>query len=134
MLMLCALVLGEGATLAIAASQCHFELNVMRPVIIHNFLHACGILGDACEKFRVYCIEGIELNRERIAELVDRSLMLVTALTPEIGYDAAAAIAEKALHEGTTLREAALATGKINAERFDQAVNPSKMTNESSES
>jgi fumarate hydratase, class II len=127
MLMVCIQVLAEDSAVAIAGSQGNFELNTMRPIVINNFLHSARILGDACEKLRIFCIEGAELNRERIAELVDRSLMLVTALSPVIGYDKAAAIAHKAHVEGTTLREAALASGAIDGAEFDRIVDARKM-------
>ena len=127
MLMICTAVIGEDTAVAMAGSQGNFELNVMRPLVIHNFLHAARILGDGCAGLKTYCIDGIELDRQRIAELVSRSLMLVTALSPVIGYDAAAAIAHDALEQGITLREAALATGKITAEDFDRVVDPRKM-------
>jgi fumarate hydratase, class II len=127
MLMVCIQVLGEDSAVAIAGSQGNFELNTMRPIVINNFLHSARILGDACEKLRIFCIEGAELNRARIAELLDRSLMLVTALSPVIGYDKAAAIAHKAHVEGTTLREAALASGAIDGAEFDRIVDARKM-------
>ncbi len=130
MLMVCIQVLAEDSAVALAGSQGNFELNTMRPIVINNFLHSARILGDACEKLRVYCIEGTKLNRERIAELVDRSLMLVTALSPVIGYDKAAAIAHKALVENTTLRAAAIASGAIDGETFDKIVDPKKMVGE----
>jgi len=120
-------VMGNDTAIGIAGSQGNFELNTMRPIVINNFLHSARILGDAAEKLRIYCIEGAELNRDRIAELVDRSLMLVTALSPVVGYDAAAAIAHKAMVDGTTLREAAVASGKITAERFDEIVDARRM-------
>ncbi len=127
MIMVCIQVLAEDGAVALAGSQGNFELNTMRPIVINNFLHSARILGDAAEKLRIYCIEGAELNRDRIAELVDRSLMLVTALSPVVGYDAAAAIAHKAMVDGTTLREAAVASGKITAERFDEIVDARRM-------
>jgi fumarate hydratase class II len=102
----------------------------MRPLIIDCFLHSARILGDASETFRRYTIEGTELNRGRVAELLDRSLMLVTALAPVIGYDKAAKIAHKAHVEGTTLREAAVATGWIDPARFDEVVRPEAMVGE----
>ena len=127
MVMVCTQVLGLDAAVASAGSQGNFELNVMRPLVIHNFLTAAGLLGDAMNSFRRYTIEGLELNRLRIAELVDRSLMLVTALTPVIGYDRAAAIAHEAHVAGTTLREAALASGHIDAATFDRVVDARRM-------
>jgi fumarate hydratase class II len=127
MTMVCIQVLANDSAVAFAGSQGNFELNAMRPVIISNFLHSATILGDACGKLRQYCIEGTELNRDQIGAYVDRSLMLVTALSPVIGYDKASVIAHKANDEGTTLREAALATGYIDAADFDRIVNPAAM-------
>jgi len=127
MIMVCIQVIAEDSAVALAGAQGNFELNTMRPIVIDNFLHSARILGDACEKLLTYCIEGAELNRERIAELVNRSLMLVTALSPVIGYDKAAAIAHKAHVEGTTLREAAIASGFITGDAFDAAVDPRSM-------
>jgi fumarate hydratase class II len=121
-------VYGNDAAVAFAASQGNFELHVFKPVMIHNVLESVRLLADGCRSFRVHCAEGIEPDRARIADLVARSLMLVTALNPHIGYDKAAAIAKKAHHEGTTLREAALALGFVTAEEFDAWIDPSKMT------
>jgi fumarate hydratase class II len=128
MTMVCCQVLGNDTAIAVAGSQGNFELNVFKPVIIRNFLHSTRILADACRTFREFCVEGIEPNRERIAELVEGSLMLVTALTPRIGYDKAAEIAKKAHHEGTTLREAALELGYLTEQEYDEAVRPEGMT------
>ncbi|MDE2333302.1 MAG: class II fumarate hydratase [Rhodospirillales bacterium] len=127
MVMVCTQILGLDAAVAFAAAQGQLQLNVMRPLVIANVLAACRLLADAATSFRRFCIEGTELDRRRIAELLDRSLMLVTALAPEIGYDRAAAIAHAAHTNGTTLREAALASGAISAERFDALVDPRKM-------
>jgi fumarate hydratase class II len=127
MVMVCIHVIGEDNAVAFAGSQGNFELNAMRPIIINNFLHAAGILGDACEKLRRYSVEGTRLNRARIDEMLGRSLMLVTALSPEIGYDKASAIAHKANDEGLSLKEAALKSGYIDAQRFDEIVDPRKM-------
>jgi len=127
MLMVCVQVLGHDSAIASAAAQGNFELNVMRPVIIANFLHSATILAGACTTFREFCVEGAQLNMARVAEHVDRSLMLVTALSPVIGYDKAAEIAHKADASGSTLREAALATGYISAEDFDRVVDPAAM-------
>jgi fumarate hydratase class II len=127
MVMVCIQVIGEDNAVAFAGSQGNFELNAMRPIIINNVLHTARILGDACEKFRQFSVEGTRLNRERIDEMVDRSLMLVTALSPVIGYDKASAIAHKANDEGLTLKEAALKSGSIDAKRFDEIVDPAKM-------
>ncbi|SDL74079.1 fumarase, class II [Glycomyces sambucus] len=119
-------VIGEDSVVAAAGAQGNFELNTMRPIVIDNVLHSARILGDACNQLRVHSVEGIELDREAVAAYVDRSLMLVTALTPLIGYDKAAAIAHKADHEGSTLREAALALG-VDPADFDRIVDPSTM-------
>jgi len=121
-------VYGNDAAVAFAASQGNFELHVFKPVMIHNVLESVRLLADGCRSFRVHCAEGIAPDRVRIADLVARSLMLVTALNPHIGYDKAAAIAKKAHAEGTTLREAALALGFVTAEQFDAWIDPSKMT------
>jgi fumarate hydratase class II len=126
--MVCVQVMGHDAAIGFAGSQGNFELNVFKPVIIHNFLNAVRLLTDACRSFRVHCIQGLEANRERIAMLVEQSLMLVTALTPIIGYDQAAVIAKTALQKGTTLRTAALDLGFISGPDFDQAVVPERMT------
>ena len=127
MVMVCIQVLADDSAIAFAGSQGNFELNAMRPIIINNFLHSAVILADACGKLRAYCIEGTELHRDQVDAYVNRSLMLVTALSPVIGYDKASAIAHKANDEGTTLREAALATGYIGAAEFDRVVNPAAM-------
>ncbi|MBO0784299.1 MAG: class II fumarate hydratase [Ktedonobacteraceae bacterium] len=127
MVMVCIQVIGNDTTVAIAGSQGNFELNAMRPIIINNVLHSARILGDACEKLRRYGIEGITLDTGRINAYVNESLMLVTALSPVIGYDKASAIAHKALDENTTLREAAIASGSIRAEEFDRIVVPALM-------
>ncbi|HXO02130.1 MAG TPA: class II fumarate hydratase [Stellaceae bacterium] len=127
MVMVCIQVVGEDNAVAFAGSQGNFELNAMRPVIINNFLHSARVLGDASDKFREFSVEGTRLNRARIEELLGRSLMLVTALSPVIGYDKASAIAHKANDEDLTLRDAALKSGYIDAERFDTIVDPKKM-------
>jgi fumarate hydratase, class II len=127
MVMVCIQVLSEDSGVAFAGTQGNFELNAMRPIIVNSVLHSARILGDACGKLREFCIEGTELDRDRIADLVGRSLMLVTALSPVIGYDKASAIAHKAADEGSTLREAALASGDISAEDFDRVVDPRAM-------
>ena len=127
MVMVCIQVLSEDTAIATAGSQGNFELNAMRPIIINNFLHSAVILADACGKLREYCIEGAQLNRAQVDAYVNRSLMLVTALSPVIGYDKASAIAHKANDEGTTLREAAIATGYVTPADFDRIVNPAAM-------
>ena len=127
MIMVCIQVIGEDAAVAFAGSQGNFELNAMRPIVINNVLHSARILADSCEKLRKYGIEGIALDKARISSYVNDSLMLVTALTPVIGYDKASDIAHKAFHERTSLREAAIASGFISAEEFDRIVAPKKM-------
>src|SRR5260370_5955471 len=118
MVMVCIQVIGADNAVALAGSQGNFELNAMRPIIINSFLHSVRVLGDACEKLREFSIEGTRLNRKRIDEMVGRSLMLVTALSPVIGYDRASAIAHAANDRDLSLREAALASGAIDPRRF----------------
>jgi fumarate hydratase, class II len=120
-------VLGDDAAVAFAGSQGNFELNAMRPVIINNFLHSARILADGMEKFRKFSVNGTALNRGRIAQYVNESLMLVTALSPRIGYQNAAHIAESALANDQTLKEAALASGKVDEKTFDSVVDPLSM-------
>ena len=127
MTMLCAQVLGNDVAVNIGGYSGNFELNVFKPLIIHNVLQSVRLLADGTVSFNDNCAVGIEPNRERIAELVANSLMLVTALNPHIGYDKSAQIAKKAHAEGKTLREAALALGFVTAEQFDQWVRPEKM-------
>jgi len=127
MVMVCIQVIAEDNSVAFAGSQGNFELNAMRPIITNNFLHSVRILGDACEKLRQFSIEGTRLNRKRVDEMVGRSLMLVTALSPVIGYDKASAIAHTANDRDLTLKEAALASGDIDEKRFDQIVDPKKL-------
>lgn len=117
---------GNQATIGFAASQGHFELNVFKPVIASNFLQSVRLLADGVESFRAHCVEGIAANEEQLAALLSRSLMLVTALAPAIGYDKAAAIAKSAHHNGTTLREEALRAG-VAADLFDATVKPELM-------
>jgi fumarate hydratase class II len=132
LLMVCAQVIGNDTAIAFAAAQGNLELNTMRPVIIANFLHSAGLLAGASRAFRVFCVEGTELNTGRITEHVERSLMLVTALSPVIGYDKAAEIAHQADHEGTTLRAAALSLGYLSAEEFDRIIDPASMVGDTS--
>jgi fumarate hydratase class II len=127
MIMVCTQVIGEDAAVAFAGAQSNFELNTMRPMVIRNVLHCARILGDACRSFREHGVEGITLNRARIEKNVSESLMLVTALSPLIGYEKAAKIAHSALEQDISLREAAIASGFISAEEFDRAVKPEKM-------
>jgi fumarate hydratase, class II len=128
MTMVCCQVMGNDAAIGFAGSQGNFELNVFKPVIIHNFLHSVRLLSDACRSFTHHCVTGIEPNMERINHYVQDSLMLVTALNPHIGYDKAAQIAKKAHKEKSSLREAAVASGHLTGEQFDQWVNPEAMT------
>jgi fumarate hydratase class II len=125
--MICIQVLAEDGAVAFAGSQGNFELNAMRPIIINNFLHSARILADGCVKFRIYSVEGTQLNRPQIDAFVNRSLMLVTALSPVIGYDKASAIAHHALDNNQTLKEAALASGFVTEKQFDEIVDPRKM-------
>jgi fumarate hydratase class II len=127
MVMVCIQVIGNDTTVAIAGSQGNFELNAMRPIMINNVLHSARILGDACEKLRRYSIEGTTLDTDRISTYVNESLMLVTALSPIIGYEKASAIAHKAFDEKKTLRDAAVSSGYIRAEEFDRIVVPAMM-------
>jgi fumarate hydratase class II len=127
MVMVCIQVIAEDSAVAFAGSQGNFELNAMRPIVINNFLHSARILGDACGKLRKFSIEGTRLNRKHIDEMVGRSLMLVTALSPFIGYDKASAIAHDANDHDLTLRQAAIASGAIDEKRFDEIVNPGKL-------
>ena len=125
--MVCAQVMGNDVAVGIAGASGNFELNVFKPVMIHNVLTSVRLLADACESFDTHCARGIEPDRERIRSLVERSLMLVTALAPRLGYDRAARIAKKAHAEGLTLKEAALALGYLTAEEFDREVRPERM-------
>jgi fumarate hydratase class II len=127
MIMVCIQVIGNDNVVAIAGSQGNLELNTMRPIIIKNVLQSIRILGDSCDKLRRYSIEGITLDRNRITKYVNESLMLVTALSPVIGYDKASAIAHKAFDENKTLREAAIESGYISPEEFDKIVVPENM-------
>ena len=127
MTMLCAQVMGNDVAINIGGMSGNFELNVFRPLVAHNFLQSVRLLADGMVSFNDHCAAGIEPNRARIDELVQRSLMLVTALNPHIGYDKAAQIAKKAHKEGISLREAALASGHLTAEQFDAWVRPEDM-------
>ena len=121
-------VFGNDAAIGFAGSQGNFELNVFKPVMIFNFLNSVRLLTDACRSFTEHCVRGMKLNRARIAQNVSNSLMLVTALSPQIGYDKAAEIAHKAHHENLSLKEAALQLGYLTASEFDEIVRPEKMT------
>jgi len=120
-------VYGNDAAVAFANSQGHFQLNVYKPVILHNVLESVALLTDACQSFDDHCAKGLEPNRARIEEHVQQSLMLVTALAPHIGYERAAAIARKAHEQGTTLRAEALSGGDLTEEQFEKWVNPRAM-------
>ncbi len=121
-------VFGNDAAISFAGSQGNFELNVFKPVIIFNFLNSVRLLTDACRSFTEHCVQGMRINAARIEQNVNNSLMLVTALTPKIGYDKAAEIAHKAHHENLNLREAALKLGYLTAQEFDEVVRPEQMT------
>jgi fumarate hydratase class II len=127
MTMVCAQVIGNDVAVTIGGASGHFELNVFKPLIIHNVLRSILLLSDACDSFREHCAVGIEPDRARIARHVHESLMLVTALAPHIGYDKAAEIAKHAHHKGMTLRDAALALGYVSPEDFDRIVRPEAM-------
>jgi fumarate hydratase class II len=129
--MVCVQVMGYDAAIGFAGSLGNFELNVFKPVIARDLLHAIDLLTDGCRSFREHCVEGLEADRERIDEHVTNSLMLVTALTPQIGYDKAAEIAKKAHHEGTTLRAAALSLGYVTESEFEALIRPEAMTSPS---
>ncbi len=126
--MLCAQVMGNDVAIGIGGASGNFELNVFKPLIAHNFLQSVRLLADGMASFERHCVRGLTANRERIAELMERSLMLVTALAPHIGYDKAAEIAKRAHHEGKTLKEVALVLAYVTAEDYDRWVVPAKMT------
>ncbi|HVW05695.1 MAG TPA: class II fumarate hydratase [Vicinamibacterales bacterium] len=128
MTMVAAQVMGNDVAVGIGGASGNFELNVFKPLIIHNVLQSVKLLGDACVNFNEFCAAGIEPNRERIAANLQQSLMLVTALNPHIGYDNAAKIAKKAHKDGTTLKQAATALGLVSADDFDRWIDPKKMT------
>ena len=121
-------VYGNDAAVSMAGSRGNLELNVCKPVMIHNFCNSIDLLADACDRFREFCVEGLEPDYEQIEEHLNNSLMLVTALNPLIGYDKAAQVAKKAHKERTTLKEACLALGFLTADEFDAAIVPADMT------
>jgi fumarate hydratase class II len=127
MTMLCAQVFGNDVALNIGGASGHFELNVYKPLIIHAFLQSARLLTDGMASFEEHCVRGIQANQARIGEQLERSLMLVTALAPHIGYDKAAEIAKKAHKEGSTLRAAAAALGYVTEQDFDRWVRPEDM-------
>ena len=126
--MVCVKVIGNHNGITMAGSHGHFELNVFKPLIIHNILQSIHIMSDSTYSFAKYCISGLKADKERIKKLLDNSLMLVTALTPHIGYDNAAKIAKKALKNKTTLKEEALKSGLISEKDYNKIVDPKKMT------
>ena len=126
--MLCCQVFGNDVAITMGGASGNFELNVFKPMIAHNFLQSARLLADGMVSFNEHCAHGIEPNRERIGELMERSLMLVTALAPHLGYDKAAQIAKKAQHDGATLKQAALALGYVTEQQFDAWVVPLAMT------
>ena len=125
--MICIQVIGNDTAVAFAGSQGNFELNAMRPIVINNFLHSARILADGCEKFLLYSVAGTQVNEKKVAAYLENSLMLVTALSPVIGYDNASKIAHIAHRDGITLREAAVKTQLVDPETFDRVVNPQNM-------
>ncbi len=131
MTMVCVQVYGNDLAISFGASQGNFELNVFNPVIIYNFLHSARLLRDACTMFREHAVEGLQADEEQIRKYLDESLMVVTALSPHIGYDKAAEIAKKAHHEKTTLKKAALGLGHVTEEEYDRIVVPKEMTSPS---
>jgi fumarate hydratase class II len=126
--MVCCQVFGNQTTVTVAGSQGHFELNVYKPVLAYAILQSIRLLGDAAASFTDNCVVGIKANEPRIRELMQRSLMLVTALSPRIGYDKAAQVAKAAHANGTTLREEAVRLGFVSGAEFDRLVRPEKMT------
>jgi fumarate hydratase class II len=127
MTMVCVQVMANDVAVTIGGSQGNFELNVFKPVIIHNFLHSVRILSDACNLFVEHCVEGIKANEDKIKYYLDNSLMLVTALNPHIGYDKSAKVAKKAFAENLSLKDACIALGFLTGEEFDKFVRPEKM-------
>jgi fumarate hydratase class II len=125
--MLAAQVMGNDVAIGIGGASGNFELNVFKPVIAYNFLQSCRLIADGCLSLREHCVLGIESNGERIEENLRKSLMLVTALNPHIGYDNAARIAKHAHKTGTTLKDAAVELGLVTAEQFDEWVRPEEM-------
>jgi fumarate hydratase class II len=129
MTMVCVQVMGNDSAIGFAGSQGNFELNVFKPVMIHNLLHSIRLLADACASFTEHMVVGIQPNRQKIQAYLENSLMLVTALNPHIGYDNAAKVAYKAYKENTTLKAACIELGLLTAEQFEQLVQPTEMLN-----
>ena len=126
--MVCVKVIGNHNGITMAGSHGHFELNVFKPLIIHNILQSIEIMSDSAKTFSEYCVKGIKADKKRIKELLDNSLMLVTALAPKIGYDKAALIAKRAYKNGTTLKQEVLKEGLLKNVEYDKIMNPLKMT------
>jgi fumarate hydratase class II len=126
--MVCCRVFGNHTTITVAGSQGHFELNVYKPVMASCMMDSIELIADVARSFTEHCVDGIRADEKRIRELMERSLMLVTALAPKIGYDNAAKVAKTAHGRGTTLREEAVRLGLVSAAEFDQLVQPEKMT------
>jgi len=125
--MVCVKVIGNHNGITMAGSHGHFELNVFKPLIIHNILQSIYIMSDSAKSFSKYCVSGLKADKKRIKELLDNSLMLVTALAPHVGYDNAAKIAKKALKNKTKLKDEALRSGLISEKEYDKIVDPKKM-------
>jgi fumarate hydratase class II len=128
MTMVCVQVFGNDAAVAFAGSQGHFQLNVFKPLMIHNVLESADLMADSCDSMRIHCATGIVPQMNRIQQNLDNSLMLVTALNPHIGYEKSATIAKTALQKGTSLKEAAVSLGYVSAEDYDLWVIPAEMT------
>jgi fumarate hydratase class II len=128
MTMVAVQVMGNDAAIGFAGSQGNFELNVFKPVMIHNLLHSVRLLKDACRMFVEHCVNGIQINKDKINGYVNNSLMLVTALSPKVGYDNAAKIAHTAHHENLSLKQACLKLGFLSEKEFDELVRPERMT------
>lgn len=127
MTMVAVQVMGNDAAIGFAGSQGNFELNVFKPVMAFNLLHSARLLADSCDSFKRFLVDGLTANRDHIAAKVSQSLMLVTALSPQIGYDRAAEVAHKAEAEGLSLKEATVALGYLSPDAFDQAINLDRM-------
>ena len=125
--MVCVKVIGNHNGITMAGSHGHFELNVFKPLIIHNILQSIHIMSDSTKSFANYCIKGLKADKQKIKKFLDNSLMLVTALSPKVGYDNAAKIAKNAHKNGTTLREEAIKSGLISEKEYDKIVKPEKM-------
>ena len=125
--MVCVKVIGNHNGITMAGSHGHFELNVFKPLIAHNILQSIDLLADSSKNFALYCVKGIQANKNKIKDHLDNSLMLVTALAPKIGYDNAAKIAKKALKNNTTLKDEALKSRLINEKDYNRLVNPKRM-------